>query len=708
MRRSRIGSSPPIPEIMETAHLFQTICPVCCIYEKHSLHAPVVNADLFAWGLGKIKVRYISRHLFLRDWINLSGIGPLLLPVVRDMSRRKKQAILLAIDLTLVPLALIFGFAMQMQIEDPSRHVTQIWPVVGLLMVLAAAWSTILGISKTRLNAYDMSGIGATAAFAFCLAISALALGQTAKLEYSVGVYVVFGIMFLLLSVSIRVIILQFVRGIYRSGQPRRRVLIYGAGTTGMQLAQALKTHEMIEPMAFVDDNTALQGVTVSGLPVYKPNRIEKIVAEKKIDRVLLAMPSLSLPKQAQIAQRLEKLGVEVQALPSFAQLTGEEALIDKLSPILPGQFLGRAQLDRQIKDGGRVFAGRAVLVSGAGGSIGSELCRQVLSCNPARLVLYELSEIALYNLYMDLRTLAEGSAIEIVPVLGSVTDARLVRKVLSAQKVDVVLHAAAYKHVPLVEANPLAGLANNVLGTVTLAREASEVGVSRFILISSDKAVRPANVMGASKRLAELVVQDLAQRSTATIFAIVRFGNVLGSSGSVVPLFQDQIARGGPVTLTHPDVSRYFMTVQEAVRLVLQAGLLARGGEVFVLDMGAPISIRKLACQMIEASGYTVRDAVNPDGDIAIEITGLRPGEKLHEELLIGDGYLTTEHEKIFAATREARLSEIEIASALRSLRQAVATADDAAARAVIARWVEGYPKEQVGLAAEAAADVR
>ena len=353
-------------------------------------------------------------------------------------------------------------------------------------------------------------------------------------------------------------------------------MLIYGAGTTGMQLAQALKTHESIEPVAFADDNTALQGLTVSGLPVYKPSRIQEIVAERRIRRVLLAMPSLSLPKQTQIVRRLEKMGLEVQALPSFAQLIGEEELIDKLAPILPGQLLGRAQLDREIHGGNDHFTGRTVLVSGAGGSIGSELCRQVLACKPARLILYELSELALYTVDMELRVAGRGQPRpRSCRCWARSPTRRLVRKVLGDHKVDVVLHAAAYKHVPLVEANPLAGLANNVLGTATLAREAAEAGVDRFILVSSDKAVRPTNVMGASKRLAEMVVQDLANRSKSTVFAMVRFGNVLGSSGSVIPLFQEQIARGGPVTLTHPEVTRYFMTVQEAVRLVLQAGSL-------------------------------------------------------------------------------------------------------------------------------------
>ncbi len=618
-----------------------------------------------------------------------------MLRLVESLTRPQKQLVLLVVDLTLVPLALLLTFAIQ---QNAARPLVLLWsatPVVGMIMVLGTALSTLLGIPNTRLNAYDLSGVGRTAVFAALLALSALALGRLAGLGLPVGAYVVFGLVFFLMSVAARMAMLQALLTIYRRALPRCRVLIYGAGTTGMQLATALKTHEMIDPVAFVDDNAALQGLSIAGLPVLKSSDISEIARERQIDRVLIAMPSLSLPKRTQIARRLEGLGLEVQALPSFAQLIGEEALIDKLAPVLPAQLLGRAQLDQALLTDDAHFTGRSVLVTGAGGSIGSELCRQVLACKPARLVLFELSELALYTAEMELGELAEEAVTEIVPVLGSVTDARLVCRVLADHGIDVVLHAAAYKHVPLVEANPLAGLANNVLGTATLAREAREAGVDRFILISSDKAVRPTNVMGASKRLAELVVQDLAERSQGTVFAMVRFGNVLGSSGSVIPLFQDQIARGGPVTVTHEDVTRYFMTVQEAVRLVLRASVMAQGGEIFVLDMGAPVAIQNLARQVIEASGYSVHDRDNPDGDIKIVITGLRPGEKLHEELLIGEGFLTTAHEKIFAA-REAHLSEIEVASALRSLREAFATADDEAARVVIARWVEGWQEKR------------
>ncbi len=620
-----------------------------------------------------------------------------MLQVIKSLTRPQKQLVLLGVDLALVPLALIFAFAVQINDGPPLDHLANVAPMAGLLMVLAAALSGILGIPNTRLNAYDISGTGKTGILAAFLAVAALSLERFAGLGYSAGIYVVFGIVYFLFSAGTRVIMLHLLLALYRRETPRCRVLIYGAGTTGMQLAQALRTHETIEPVAFADDNPALQGLTIAGLPVLKPGRIETFATARAIDRVLLAMPSLSLPKRTRIARTLETLGLEVQALPSFAQLIGEEALIDKLTPVLPGQLLGRAQLDGDILTDDVHFTGRAVLVSGAGGSIGSELCRQVLACKPAKLVLYELSELALYTIDMELADLAAEAGCELVPILGSVTDARLVRRVLGEHEIDVVLHAAAYKHVPLVEANPLAGLANNVLGTETLARAAREAGVERFILISSDKAVRPTNVMGASKRLAELVVQDLAARSQGTVFAMVRFGNVLGSSGSVIPLFQDQIARGGPVTVTHEEVTRYFMTLQEAVQLVLRASTMAQGGEVFVLDMGEPMPIRNLARQMVEASGYSVRDEDNPEGDIEIVITGLRPGEKLHEELLIGEGFLTTNHEKIFAA-REASLSEIEIASALRSLREVVAAADDEAARAVLARWVEGWPEAKAG----------
>lgn len=620
-----------------------------------------------------------------------------MLNFISGLPRRQKAYVFLAIDLALIPLALLFTFIVQALPAPAVTTLFQTLPVLPYLLAVGAALSMWLGLPYILLKDYEGHAMQLTAVLAVVLAAAAAGLSGLAGLDLPPGTYVIFGISYFMALVASRVVLYQVVTAIYRRAQPRCRVLIYGAGTTGTQLAQALRSHEGIDPVAFVDDNSSLQGMTLVGLPVFPPARIAALVKQRQINRVLLAMPSLSQPKQAQIARQLQKIGLEVQALPSFAQLIGEEALIDKLTPVAPKNFLGRASRVSGLGDASDSYAGRCVLVSGAGGSIGSELCRQVLSCQPSRVVLYELSELALYTVHQELAQLTEGTGIELVPVLGSVTDARQVRMVLAQQEVQVVLHAAAYKHVPLVEANPLAGLANNVFGTQTLARAAADVGVERFILISSDKAVRPTNVMGGSKRLAELVVQDLATRHEGTVFTMVRFGNVLGSSGSVVPLFQDQISRGGPVTVTDARVKRFFMTIREAVQLVLKAGAEARGGEVFVLDMGAPVPILKLARQVIESAGYTVRDDTNPDGDIEIEIIGLRPGEKIEEELTLSGDLIGTRYPKIFCA-RETSLSEIEVAVVIRGLRQALVAGDDAAARAVITRWVEGFHLSEAG----------
>ncbi|WP_413853638.1 UDP-N-acetylglucosamine 4,6-dehydratase family protein [Tateyamaria sp.] len=364
----------------------------------------------------------------------------------------------------------------------------------------------------------------------------------------------------------------------------------------------------------------------------------------------------------------------------------------DESHPDDASQLLGRSGFPSRL-EGAESYADRVVLISGAGGSIGSELSRQVLACRPRKIILFELSEAALYLVHQTIDREAVGTNIEVVPVLGSVTDERKIRNTLCNHAVQVVLHAAAYKHVPLVELNPLAGLQNNVVGTQILVNQAVATGVERFVLISSDKAVRPINVMGASKRFCELIVQDVSRRlskQNGPVFSIVRFGNVLGSSGSVLPLFRDQVRRGGPVTVTHPDVSRFFMTVQEAVHLVLHAGSMALGGEVFVLDMGEPVKIEALARRVIHSAGYSVRDEDNLTGDIQLKFIGLRRGEKLQEELTVNGRRAVTSHPRIFTAI-EARLIEFEVAAALRALRWALANEDEAGARANACHWVEG-----------------
>ncbi|MEZ5911263.1 MAG: nucleoside-diphosphate sugar epimerase/dehydratase [Paracoccaceae bacterium] len=617
------------------------------------------------------------------------------------MTRSQKRNILLGADVLLAPLALVVTFALLYNSPMPMTIIERAWPIFPALAGAALLASVALGIHRIKLNAYEFSAILKTAVFAALLALVYAVLASVSKSPVPEAAIILYGLIFFLMSVASRYAMLHALLWLLRRGHTSSRVLIYGAGSTGTQLAAALKTHDTIVPVAFLDDNPALHSMTVAGLSVHSPSKLRGIMQSRKVKRVLLAMPSVSQPKQQQIARRLQQMGLEVMAVPSFAQLAGEQTLVDKLTRVQPGSFLGRAELDEELPGGSLHYAGKAILVSGAGGSIGSELCRQILACRPRRLVLFEISELALYTIEKELSALNDYGTTEIVPVLGSVTDSRIVRSVMAQHGIEIVLHAAAYKHVPLVEANPLAGLVNNVLGTRTLADAAHDARVESFLLISTDKAVRPTNVMGASKRLAEIVVQDLARRSDGTVFSMVRFGNVLGSSGSVIPLFKEQIARGGPVTVTHDDVTRFFMTISEAARLVLLAGAFGRGngprgGDVFVLDMGKPVKIRELASQMIEAAGYSVRDRDNPDGDIEIEITGLRPGEKMHEELLIGEGLLTTPHPKILRA-EERSLSELEVANILNNLRSAAASGDEEGAREVLRRWVEGYePKSR------------
>ncbi|MEY1557963.1 polysaccharide biosynthesis protein [Yoonia sp. R2331] len=609
---------------------------------------------------------------------------------VSTLSRQAKRIILLLVDVALVPVALLLAFALQTNGLPAGPGLLTHWAGVPMLMMIAALLVLVTGIHRVQLKAYESRAIMMTGMHALLLGLATAILDDMAGYGTPLATFINFVLVYFLMCVAARVVMLQVLLWVYRSGHEQTRVLIYGAGATGRQLAAALRTDETIQTVAFVDDNPALHTTMVRGLTVYSSVAVDGLIASRQIDRVLLAMPSLSRPKLAQLSRRFEDMGVDVQALPSFAQLTGQEELLGQLEPVAPGTFLGRAPLDAELPGGSDTYAGRNVLVSGAGGSIGSELCRQILACKPAKLVLFDVSELALYTIDMELQGLRRKAKIALVPVLGSVTDVGLVARVMRDHGIEIVLHAAAYKHVPMVEKNAVVGMSNNVLGTQVMAQAALDAGVQRFTLISTDKAVRPTNMMGASKRLAEMVIQDLASRSNRTIFSMVRFGNVMGSSGSVIPLFNDQIAKGGPVTVTHRDVTRYFMTIPEAARLVLAAGSFAQGGDVFVLDMGEPIAIYDLARQMITAAGYTVRDEATPQGDIEIKITDLRPGEKIHEELLIGEGQTTTPHPKVLLESA-THLSEIEMAAALKALRTAVTEADEDALRDVVVRWVEG-----------------
>lgn len=613
--------------------------------------------------------------------------------VLKALSRRQKYFFFLLLDLIFVAIALMVSLLLNpLPAQLPSIGLT-LSVAIPYLIIVSAGLLVALGIPSLQLAEFDGHATLHAASLSVFLAAGGSVLAWVFGVSLPMSVLLVFATsLFLMMTVS-RVVLLQIVLAVYRRSNKVTRVLVYGAGSTGTQLVRALRGHAEIEPVAFVDDNPALQGLSIAGLPVYTPVRVSEIVKRKRIDRVLLAVPSLSPPKQARIARRLQRVGLEVQTLPSFSQLIGTEALLDRFEPLKAKLFLNRDEVDTQLQEGSEVYRGKSILVSGAGGSIGSELCRQLIDCKPTRLVLFELSEIALFTVHQELQNTASELDVELIPVLGSVTDPRQVRQVLAENDVNLILHAAAYKHVSLVQQNPLAGLANNVLGTQTLVNAAVQAGVDRFILISSDKAVRPRGVMGASKRLAELVVQDIASRvpEGGPVLSMVRFGNVLGSSGSVVPIFEDQIQRGGPVTVTHPHVTRYFMTIAEAARLVLRTGAMAEGGEVFLLDMGQPVKIVDLATQAIEQAGYTVQDDENPGGDIAIDFIGLRDGEKLHEELFFDGSERPTADKKIFRL-REKGLSEFEMADILRALRHAMASGAPEGALQAIARRVPGF----------------
>jgi len=482
----------------------------------------------------------------------------------------------------------------------------------------------------------------------------------------------------------------------------RKNVIIYGAGTIGIQLLRALNETGGYNTVAFIDANPSLAGQVVHGVKVLRPEKIGRVISEENVKEVLLTTPSALRGERRVALRALEAFPVVVKTLPALEEIASGHVQVSDLRPIDVEDLLGRDPVIPNLELLSANVRGKVVMITGAGGSIGSELTRQLLRLAPRTLVLFDLSEVALYEISMEIDDLQRRQQKEaedggppptnVAAVLGSVLDRKLVARTIQDLGVEVIYHAAAYKHVPLVEANPFAGLQNNTFGTLVVADVAKELGVERFVLVSSDKAVRPTNIMGASKRLAEQILQALAQEGgTATIFTMVRFGNVLDSSGSVVRLFRTQIKGGGPVTVTHPEVIRYFMSIPEAAQLVIQAGTMAAGGEVFVLEMGTPVKIDDLARTMIRLSGREVRDDSHPDGDIAIEYVGLRRGEKLYEELLIGENTTGTSHPRIFKNS-EPIVPYEELAAVLERLEDAIHRMDEAEMQELLRATVEGY----------------
>jgi FlaA1/EpsC-like NDP-sugar epimerase len=502
-------------------------------------------------------------------------------------------------------------------------------------------------------------------------------------------------VLFALLSFSRTVISLLLVDVLHmvKAEAPPRRVLIYGAGIAGTQLSASLRRERDINVVGFVDDDQRLDLQRIDGLTVWASRRLFDILRRQQVDEVLLAIPSATRTRRREIVAALQDRNVAVRSLPSVAHLIDGRVSVSDLREVGVDELLGRDPVAPNEILMGRTLVGKRVLVTGAGGSIGSELCRQMLGCRPVQLVLVEQSEFALYQIQSELeaRIRAENLPTELIGELGNVADRDTATRLFQRWQPQTVFHAAAYKHVPIVEANPVAGLRNNIFGTLHCALAAEASGVEAFILISTDKAVRPTNIMGASKRVCELVLQARAAAQSATLFTMVRFGNVLDSSGSVVPLFKAQIAAGGPVTVTDLRVTRYFMTIPEAAQLVIQAGGMAKGGDVFVLDMGESVRIHDLATAMIALSGLTVRDTNNPDGDIEIVEIGLRDGEKLYEELLIGDNPESTIHERIVRA-QEAMLPWAQLEPMLETMRVATVAGDVPALAAGLKQLVPEY----------------
>jgi FlaA1/EpsC-like NDP-sugar epimerase len=617
------------------------------------------------------------------------------------LGRYRKRAILVANDLILFDLALWLAMSTRLgELYFP--------PTWEMFVILAAApfigVATFFQLRVYRLVTRFIGGHG------FVLTGSAVGLSALywALLVHLSGVYSVPRTVFLFYPILASALIwgsrqaaASLLRGAgvelsSRVRERERQVLIYGAGATGVQLLEALRTARNYTPVAFIDPEPTLRGQYVGGLRVFAPDRVANLLRRFDVEEVLMAMPKARRRDRQAALRQLELLKVRVRTLPAIEDVAAGRFTVSDLRPVGTDDLLGREPVPPDAALLARNIAGKSVLVTGAGGSIGSELVRQIVRQGPKRLVLLERSETALYEIDLEVDALLQAvDASErpaVVAVLGSVLDAQLVRRTIEENGIETIYHAAAFKHVPLVEHNPIAGLRNNTFGTLTLANAAAECGVERFVLISTDKAVRPTSIMGASKRLAEMTLQArAADGRQRTVFTMVRFGNVLDSSGSVVRRFRRQIEAGGPVTVTHRDMIRFFMSIPEAAGLVIQAGAMATGGDVFVLDMGEPVRIDDLARSMIRLMGLEVRDDAHPDGDIAIQYTGLRDGEKIYEELLLGKSISTTEHPRIMRSN-EPFLPTPALDAVLAELRAGMAEGSIANIKGTLESAVEDY----------------
>ncbi len=611
------------------------------------------------------------------------------------LPRRMKQFVVALLDAALSVLATWLAFSLRLDaLHWPSGDQWKIYPLaIVLSLPVFARFGLYRAIFRYTGIAAMSSTMKAVAVYGVIF-LTVLLVMRWPMVPRSLGVMQ--PLFFLLLVAASRALARFWLldRARLKSSPVASRLLIYGAGRVGVQTANSLSASQF-ELVGFIDDDAAKIGRNINRVPVVSPDQIDAVVTRLNVTDILLAIPGATRQRRNELLRQLKHLPVHIRTVPALGDLASGKVTVQDLQELDLEDLLGRDVVapDRELLS--RHITGKTILVTGAGGSIGSELCRQILREQPRRLLLLDHAEFNLYAIHQELENLQGEAAarISLIPLLANVTNAQRMGEIFSAFKPETVYHAAAYKHVPLVEQNPSEGIVNNVFGTLVAAQAAMKYGTSRFVLISTDKAVRPTNVMGASKRVAELVLQGLAiePASHGIAFGMVRFGNVLGSSGSVVPLFRRQLSSGGPLTVTDPEVTRYFMTIPEAAQLVLQAGAMAESGEVFVLDMGDPVRIIDLAHRMIHLSGQSVRNEQNPGGDIEIQFTGLRPGEKLYEELLIGDDPQPTGHPRIMKA-REKALDWVALEGRLDGLRRALELNDRAGVQEILVDLVSGY----------------
>jgi len=640
-----------------------------------------------------------------------------------NLSRRQKRLIQVCTDILLIWLALWLSFIVRLGIDEMYNPILEHTWLFLAAPVVAVPLFIRFGMYRAVMRYF---GNDALVTIIKAVTLSSLILAVVvywySNHKEVVPRSIIFNYWWLSLVIigGLRLIMRQFFLGDWFTGNHQIpfanrddglvKVAIYGAGTAGNQLLAALRMGRAMRPVAFIDDDSDLANRVISGLQVYKPKHLQQMIKESGAQEILLALPRASRARRKEILAFLEPFPLHVRSVPAFADLASGRVKVDDIQDVDIADLLGRDPVPAQDELLDRCIKGQTVLVTGAGGSIGSELCRQIIGLKPKTLLLFDHSEFNLYSILSELeqRISRESLSVRLLPILGSARNQQHLVDIMSTWKVDTVYHAAAYKHVPMVEHNMAEGVLNNVYGTLCTAQAALQSGVANFVLISTDKAVRPTNVMGSTKRLSELILQALSReaapvmygdsskisRVNKTRFTMVRFGNVLGSSGSVIPLFHQQIKAGGPLTVTHPKITRYFMTIPEAAQLVVQAGAMGQGGDVFVLDMGEPVKIVELAEKMIHLSGLSVRSPGNPNGDIAIEFSGLRPGEKLYEELLIGDDVSPTAHPMIMTANEDFLPWEV-LRERLAVLLKAVADDDFSRIRHLLRELVSGYSPE-------------